>query len=160
MGSIIDALCSCTTMGYLGDMLMICDGAYPDEVVIQGRIVGTPTVSNAQMIDQLQSFVLNQPPPIVYQGQTLNYVQRCSVEIAVYGEASCSSVSEQSTTLPVEMVTRSSPIELPYELIGGVAGGVALLIIIAVVVMIACVMFRKLRGKTTYAKRTNKTLEM
>ena len=41
MTSLVGGLCSCTTAGYLGDLLMVCDMAYNDEVVIQGRIPGT-----------------------------------------------------------------------------------------------------------------------
>ena len=160
MTSLMDGLCSCRTAGYLGDTLMVCDKAYHDEVVIQGRIVGTPTVSNNQMINQLQSFVMNVPSPIVYQGQTLTYIQRCSVEITLLGEASCNSLSEQSTTQPVEINTRSTSIELSYKLIGGVAGGVALLIIIVVVTVIAVVIFKKIRRGKSYNKGTKDTLEM
>ena len=138
---------------------MICDRSTINEVIVQGQIVGTPTVSSDQLVDQLQSFILNQPESLVYQGQALTYVQRCSVAVSTPGEASCNSASEPSTTNGQDMATpEASATQLPIAIIGGAAGGGVLLIII--VIVIAMVIFRKTRRRKGYNIETRNTVEM
>ena len=156
----MDNLCSCTTTGYLGNVLLVCDKMNPNEFIVQGRAVGTPTVSSAQLIDQLQSFVLDQPPSIVYQEEAFTHVQRCSVELAALGETNCVHISEQSTTTQLDTLTEGPAVQVPYALIGGVAGGVVLLIVI--VIIVAVVIWKKIgRGKSYRVEARNAvTVEM
>ena len=140
---------------------MVCDKMNPNEFIIQGRAVGTPTVSSAQMVDQLQSFVLDQPPSIVYQGEVFTHVQRCSVELAALGETNCVSVSEQSTTTQLDTLTEGLAVQLPYALIGGVAGGVVLLIVIVItVILMAVVIWKKIGRGKSYSVETRNAVEM
>ena len=159
MTTLLESLCSCIATGYLGNIAMICDRSTINEVIVQGQIVGTPTVSSDELVDQLQSFILNQPQPLVYQGQALTYVQRCSVAVSTPGEASCNSASEPSTTNGQDMATpEASGTQLPFAIIGGAAGGGVLLIIIVIVV--AMVIFMKTRRRKGYNIETRNTVEM
>ena len=141
---------------------MICDGSTTDEIVVQGQMVGTPTVSSNQMVDQLQNFILNQPQSLVYQGQALTYVQRCSVAVNTPGEASCNSASEPSTTNGQDMATpEASVTQLPFAIIGGAAGGGVLLIIFTIVVIVvATAICRKTRRGKGYNMKTRDAVEM
>ncbi len=160
MTTLIESLCSCTAIGYLGNIAMICDKTTTDEIIVQGQIVGTPSISSDQIVEQLQNFILNQPQPLVYQGQTLIYVQRCSVAINTLGETSCDSTSEPSTTTEQEVATTVAT-QLPFAIIGGAAGGGMLLIIfMIVVVVVAMVIFRKIYRGKEWNMRTRETLEM
>ena len=145
--ALIDGLCSCMTTGYVGEVNSTCDDVSPNEVIIQGRIVSTPTASSTQMIDLLQSYILDQPPSIAYRNQTLAYSQRCSVILSNFGEVSCDPVVDVATTVPSseDTATDSPSAELPYVLIGGVAGGVVALIVLLAVIVMAVIMFRKVR---------------
>ena len=139
---------------------MICDDTTTNEIVIQGRVVGTPTVSSDQMVEQLQSFIQNQPPSLVYQRETLMYVQRCSVALNTLGETGCVSMLEPSTTQPMDMATPVLTVQLPYAIIGGAAGGgVLLIIVLIVVIVIAVIMFRKIRRGKRYSTGTKGTFE-
>ena len=164
MTTLMESLCSCTATEYLGNIAMICDRSTTNEIVIQGQIVGTPTVSSDQMVDQLQNFILNQPQPqsLVYQGQALTYVQRCSVEVNTPGEASCNSASESSTTNGQDMATpAASATQLPFAIIGGAAGGGVLLIIfMIIVIVVATVICRKTRRGKGYNMKTRDAVEM
>ena len=145
---LIDSLCSCTTTGYVGNMMMTCDDTYTDEVVIQGRIVSTPTISSTQMTNLLQDYILEQPASVVYQEQALTYSQRCSVSLANLGDTTCDPILAVPTTVSMETdkATNIPPIVLPYALIGGAAGGgVALIIVVISVIAIATVIFKKIR---------------
>ena len=160
----MESLCGCATAGYIGDFLTVCTDTSPDEIVIQGRAVGTPTVSSAQMVDQLQNFVLDQPAPIVYQGQTLAIVQTCSVtQVTQLGESTCPSAMETETmyteTLATATYTKDSTVA---ALIGGVSGGVLLLVVIALVALVTTfVVLRKVRGEKFYNEENTKApLEM
>ena len=165
MSSLTESLCDCTTAGYLGETTIICDTSFPNEFAIQGRIVGTPTVPSNQIIEQLQNFVSGEPSSIVYQGQTFSYVQRCSVELTTLGRSSCTSV-EQSTTIFIPSEKTSSTqtsdmvTNIPYELVGGVAGGVVLLIIIVSVIVIAVLIFKKLGRGRGYGIESKNAVEM
>ena len=140
---------------------MICDKTTTDEVIVQGQVVGTPTVSSDQMVVQLQDFIINQPQSLVYQGQTLSYIQRCSVAINTLGETSCNSASEPSTTTEQDMATPAEVTQLPFAIIGGAAGGGVLLIIfLIVVIVIAVAIFRKIRRGKGYNMETRDALEM
>ena len=140
---------------------MICDKTTTDEIIVQGQVVGTPIVSSDQMIKQLQDFVLNQPQSLVYQGQTLTYIQRCSVAISTLGETSCNSASEPSTTTEQDMAAPAMATQLPFAIIGGAAGGGVLLIIfVIVVIVIAVAIFGKIRRGKGYNMETRDTLEM
>lgn len=162
---LMESLCGCATAGYVGDFLTICTDTSPDEIVIQGRAVGMPTVSSAQMVDQLQNFVLDQPAPIVYQGQTLAIVQTCSVtQVTQLGESTCPSEMETETmyTETLDTATKDSTVE---ALIGGVSGGVLLLVVIALVALVTTfVILRKIRGGKFYKfyneENTKAPLEM
>ena len=162
MTTLMESLCSCTATGYLGNIAMICDGSTTDEIVVQGQMVGTPTVSSNQMVDQLQNFILNQPQSLVYQGQALTYVQRCSVAVNTPGEASCNSASEPSTTNGQDMATpEASVTQLPFAIIGGAAGGGVLLIIfMIVVIVVATAICRKTRRGKGYNMKTRDAVEM
>ena len=140
---------------------MICDKTTTNEIIVQGQIVGTPTVSNDQIIEQLQYFIINQPQSLVYQGQTLTYVQKCSVAINTLGETSCNSASEPSSTTEQDMAAPAEVTQLPFAIIGGAAGGGVLLIIfVAVIIVIAVTIFRKIRRGKRYNMGTRDTIEM
>ncbi len=157
--TLTESLCSCTATGYLGNIAMTCDKTTIDEIIVQGQIVGTPTVSSDRMVEQLQNFILTEPQSLVYQGQALTYVQRCSVAINTLGETSCTSVSEPSTTTEQDMATpAASETQLPIAIIGGAAGGGVLFVIIVIVV--AMVIFRKIRRGKGYNMRTGDAVEM
>ena len=139
---------------------MICDIS-TNEITVQGRVVGTPSVSSVQIVDQLQNFILNQPPSLVYQEQTLMYVQRCSVALNTLGETSCVPMLEPSTTQPMDMATPVIATQAPYVVIGGAAGGgILLIVVVIVVIVIAVMMFRKIRGGKGYSMGANGKLEM
>jgi hypothetical protein len=157
--TLMESLCSCTVTGYLGNIAMTCDKTTIDEIIVQGQVVGTPTVSSDRMVEQLQNFILNEPQSLVYQGQALTYVQRCSVEINTLGETSCNSASEQSITTEKDVAaTATSETQLPIAIIGGAAGGGVLFVIIVIVV--AMVIFRKIRRGKGYNMKTGGALEM
>ena len=162
MTTLMESLCSCTATGYLGNIAMICDRLTTNEIVIQGQIVGTPTISSDQMVDQLQNFILNQPQSLAYQGQALIYVQRCSVAVNTPGEATCNSASEPSTTTERDIAaTGASVTQLPFAIIGGAAGGGVLLIIfMVVVILVAMAICRKTRRGKGYNMETRDTVEM
>ena len=135
---------------------MICDNTFTNEIIIHGRVVGTPSVSSVQMVNQLQNFILNQPSSLVYQGQILMYVKRCSVTINSLEENTCvSAVDQDSSTThgqPVDMATPVLIAQLPYPIIGGAAGGGLLLIIVMIVVIVITVMlFKKIRRGKEYS---------
>ena len=161
--TLMESLCSCTATGYLGNIAMICDKTTTNEVIIQGQIVGTPTVSSDRMVEQLQEFILNQPQPIAYQGQALTYVERCSVAINTLGDSTCSSGSEplpRGTTEQDTFVVDEAT-QLPFAIIAGAAVGGALLIIIVIVVfVIAVAIFRKIRRGKGYNVKTRDAVEM
>ena len=157
--SLMESLCSCTATGYLGKIAMICDRSSINEIIVQGQVVGTPTVSSNQMVNQLQDFVLNQPQSLVYQGQALTYVQGCSVAINTLGDTSCNSASESLTTSEQDMATPALVAQLPFAIIGGAAGGGVLLIVVVIVVIaLSVVMCKKIRRGKGYNMGT--TIEM
>ncbi len=162
MTTLMESLCSCTATGYLGNIAMTCDKTTIDEIVIQGQIVGTPTVSSDRMVEQLQNFILTEPQSLAYQGQALTYVQRCSVAINTLGETSCNSVSKSSTTTEQDMATpAASETQLPFAIIGGAAGGGVLLIIfVVVVIVVAMAICRKNRRGKGYNMETRDAVEM
>ena len=159
--SLMESLCSCTATGYLGKIAMICEKTSISEITIQGQVVGTPTVSSDQMVNQLQDFILNQPQSLVYQGQTLTYVQRCSVAINTLGETSCNSALEPSATTEQDMATPALVAQLPFAIIGGAAGGGVLLIVVVIVVIaLAVAMFKKVRRGKGYSMGARPAIEM
>ena len=141
---------------------MICDRSTTDKIVIQEQIVGTPTVSSDQMVDQLQNFILNQPQSLAYQGQALTYIQRCFVAVNTPGEATCNSASEPSTTTEQDIAaTGASVTQLPFAIIGGAAGGGVLLIIfMVIVILVATAICRKTRRGKGYNMETRDAVEM
>ena len=136
-------------------MIMTCCPAYTNHVIVQGRIVSTPTISSTEMTNLFQDYILDQPSSVVYQNQTLTYSQRCSVSLENLGDTTCDPPVTTTVSMPTVRATNVPTVELPYVLIGGAAGGgVALIIIVICVIAIATVIFKKTR-RNNRAKSTD-----
>ena len=149
--------CDCyIPVEYFAHERLICETKQTDKVVFQSRLVVTSDKNTAELLETLKQWVRTSPH-LVIQGIQLNVDEYCSVEVPELGDGECVSTT---TALPPETTATTTQnmnetekseslahesVEVPVYALGGSAGGLVLIIIIAAIAFTFCIALRCMR---------------
>lgn len=143
--------CSCSiSKKYIAQPELTCDGSSTDRVVLQGAFVGTPERGGDELHAQLQQWV-DEGQMIQVIGIPLEVVA-CSTYPG--SEETCTASSATTPIIKVADETAQSSGLGGVPLYAAVVGGVALLVIVAIVIAVVIGVCRRRHTKKKY--KTNR----
>lgn len=149
----LESSCNCDLSAkHVARDRLTCGDASTDRVIFTGALIGTDTTESSDIIEQLQTWVKNEPT-IIVQGVHLK-VSACIVRIEEGAKPRCVPLYMPAPPTGEAISQDEESGSLGFPLYIGIAGGgLVLLICIAVTIIIAIVVMKRRQKKQAY--RTN-----
>ena len=133
--------CQCSlSAAYVTAAQLSCDPQEERDVIFRARISSTSEVSSTDFIIILQEWIRSGRALVAVEHVQLNVDAMCEVLLQSFSDPICSSsivTSETPTTVPgVDIEKSSSTLSIVVPIVGAIAGGVVLILVVIIAIQI------------------------